>query len=120
MGDTILMAVALQRYGDITPRAIAVRDVAADMAEFFNAPLAVLTVHVQLALMPEGEDTETKMERLVAPLMERGLRVESMVREGSPRVRPGPARPCPGRGCRAFGCDSGWPLFRQLAPCRSL
>ena len=57
MGDTILLAVALQRYGDITPRAIAVRDVASDMAEFYNAPLAVLTVDVQLALMPEGEDT---------------------------------------------------------------
>ena len=85
MGDTILLAVALQRYGDITPRAIAVRDVASDMAEFYNAPLAVLTVHVQLALMPEGEDTEQKMERFLAPLIDRGLRMESIVREGSPR-----------------------------------
>ncbi len=86
MGDTILLVVALQRYRDITPRAISARDVASDMAEFYNAPLAVLTVHVRLALMPEGENTETKMERFVAPLIERGLRVESMVREGSPRV----------------------------------
>lgn len=86
MGETILLAVALQRYGDITPRAIAVRDVASDMVEFHKAPLTVLTVHVQLALMPEGESTEQKMERFVAPLIERGLRVESMVREGSPRV----------------------------------
>ena len=73
MGDTILLAVALQRYGDITPRAIAVRDVASDMAEFYNAPLAVLTVHVQLALMPEEEDTGQKLERFLVPLVDRGL-----------------------------------------------
>ena len=85
MGDTILLAVALQRYGDITPRAIAVRDVASDMAEFYNAPLAVLTAYVQLALMHEEEDTGQKLERFLAPLVDRGLRVESIVREGSPR-----------------------------------
>lgn len=65
---------------------MAVREIAADLAKTYNAPLTVLTVHVQLALMPEGETTEEKMARFVAPLIEKGLRVESLVREGSPRV----------------------------------
>jgi nucleotide-binding universal stress UspA family protein len=82
----ILLAVALQRYADITPRSMAVREVAADMARFYETPLTVLTVHVQLALMPEGESTEEKMARFLAPLIEQGLQVESMVREGSPRT----------------------------------
>ncbi|MFQ5693334.1 MAG: universal stress protein [Nitrospinota bacterium] len=86
MGDGILLAVALQRFADLTPRAMAVRDLAADLAKLYSAPLTVLSVHVQLALMPEGESTEEKMARFVAPLIERGLRVDSMVREGTPRV----------------------------------
>ena len=86
MGDSILLAVALQRYAEITPRAQAVRDVAADLAKLYDAPLTVLSVHVPLALMPEGESTDEKMARFVAPLIEQGFRVDSMVREGSPRV----------------------------------
>ncbi|MFQ5915618.1 MAG: universal stress protein [Nitrospinota bacterium] len=86
MSESILVAVALQRFADITPRALAVRSVAVDMARLYDAPLTALTVHVQLALMPEGESTEQKMARFVAPLLEQGVRVESMVREGSPRV----------------------------------
>jgi nucleotide-binding universal stress UspA family protein len=82
----ILLAVALQRYADITPRSIAVREVATDMARFYQSPLTVLTIHVQLALMPEGESTEEKMARFVAPLIEQGIQVESIVREGSPRI----------------------------------
>ncbi len=85
MEKPILLAVALQRYADITPRAIAVREVAADMARFYKTPLTVLTIHVQLALMPEGESTEEKLARFVAPLIEQGLQVGSMLREGSPR-----------------------------------
>ncbi len=86
MENPILLAVALQRYADITPRAVAVREVGADMAKLYNAPLTVLTVHVQLALMPEGESTEEKLARFVAPLIEQGMQVESMLREGSPRT----------------------------------
>ena len=86
MEKPILLAVALQRYADVTPRAKAVREVATDMARFYQSPLTVLTIHVQLALMPEGESTEEKMARFVAPLIEQGLQVESIVREGSPRT----------------------------------
>ena len=81
----VLLAIALQRYADLTPRSLAARDMAAELADYYKAPLTVLTVHVQLALMPEGESTEEKLARFVSPLVERGLQVESIVREGSPR-----------------------------------
>lgn len=86
MGNSVLLAVALQRYATVPPFAVALRDVAADLARFHRAPLTVLSVHTPFRQMPERESTEAKLARFAAPLLEAGLSVESMVREGSPRA----------------------------------
>ncbi len=85
-GDRILLTIALQRYTVIPPFAGRLRDVAAGLAKAYAAPLTILSVHTPVGQMPEMEGTEAKMALLVAPLAEEGLSVESMVREGSPRV----------------------------------
>lgn len=81
----ILLAVALQRYLDITPHALVARDVAMDLASLHKAGLFVLTTEFHLALMPEGESTEDKLKRFMAPILEKGIKAESLLREGSPR-----------------------------------
>ena len=86
MGEKILLAVALQRYVVIPPPALAVRDLAVDMAKAQHASLTVLTVHTPLEQMPEIESTGAKLNQFVAPLLDMGISVDSTVREGSPRV----------------------------------
>jgi nucleotide-binding universal stress UspA family protein len=86
MRERILLAVALQRYAVIPPPALAVRDLAADIARAQHAPLTVLTVHTPVDQMPEIESTRAKLKQFVEPLVEMGISVESTVREGSPRV----------------------------------
>ena len=86
MRGGILLAVALQRYAVIPPFAVALREVAADLAKLSSAHLTVLTVHTTIRQMPEIEGTEAKLAQFIAPLVEEGVSVESTVREGSPRV----------------------------------
>ncbi len=85
MVQNILVSVALQRYLDITPHALVARDVAIDLASLHKAKLFILTCEFHLALMPEGESTEAKLKRFMAPILEKGIEAEALLRDGSPR-----------------------------------
>lgn len=86
-GNRILVAVALQRYSNITPLAVAIREVAAEHARASGASLTVMTVHFPVAKIPEARQrTEEKLDRFITPIVEEGLEVETRIVEGSPRV----------------------------------
>ncbi len=86
-GNRILVAVALQRYSDITPLAVAIREVAAEHARASGASLTVMTVHFPIAKISEARQrTEEKLDRFITLLVEEGLEVETRVVEDSPRV----------------------------------
>jgi len=80
----ICLAVALQRYLDITPIAARLRDLAVVLAEHSGAGLAVLSVEAPVELLPEVETMEEKLERFVEPIRESGLEVQAELREGRP------------------------------------
>ena len=85
MGYTrICVAAALQRYIDITPIAARLRDLAGVLALADNAPLTVVTVEAPVELLPDVETTQEKLERLAAPLREKGLKVNTNLLEGRP------------------------------------
>jgi len=80
----ICVAVALQRYLDITPIAARLRDLAGVLAVADNAPVTVVTVEAPVELLPDVETTEEKLERLAAPLRDLGLMVNTNMLEGRP------------------------------------
>ena len=80
----ICVAVALQRYLDITPIAARLRDVAMVLARDSGAPLAVLSVEAPVELLPEVETLGEKLERFVEPMREQRLEVSAELRKGRP------------------------------------
>ena len=81
---SICVAVALQRYVDLTPLALSQRDLGALLAREHGAPIHVVSVDAPVPLLPNVETTEDKMARYVEPLVEMGLRVTTEVRRGRP------------------------------------
>ncbi len=81
----ILLAVALQRYLDFTPHALAAREVTMALASFHGATIHALTVEVTLPRLLAGETTEEKLLRFIQPIKEANIRVLPQILEGSPR-----------------------------------
>ena len=80
----ICVAVALQRYLDITPIAARLRDLAGVLAVAHNASVTVVTVEAPVELLPDVETTEEKLQRLASPLRDLGLMVNTNKLEGRP------------------------------------
>lgn len=80
----ICVAVALQRYLDITPIAARLRDLAGVLAVAYNVPVNVVTVEAPVELLPDVETTEEKLQRLASPLRDLGLMVNTNKLEGRP------------------------------------
>ena len=80
----ICVAVALQRYLDITPIAARLRDLAGVLAVADNAPVTIVTVEAPVELLPDVETTEEKLQRLATPLRDLGLMVNTNKLEGRP------------------------------------
>jgi nucleotide-binding universal stress UspA family protein len=103
MYNTILAAVALQRWDEYTAHALAVRDVAAALAQSGPKALHVLSVYdyeytrtsglpqevalkYQEDLMRRTDDSMAhKLEAYIAPLKADGLQVTTILRVGNPR-----------------------------------
>jgi len=80
----ICLAVALQRYLDITPIAARLRELAIALAQHSGGELAVLSVEAPVELLPEVETLEEKLDRFVKPIRESGLQVHAELRKGRP------------------------------------
>jgi nucleotide-binding universal stress UspA family protein len=103
MYNTILAAIALQRWDEYTAHALAIRDVAASLAQSGPKSLHVLSVYdyefTKTSGLPHDmavkyrEDlmqrTDTamarKMDDYIAPLQADGLQVTTLLRVGNPR-----------------------------------
>jgi nucleotide-binding universal stress UspA family protein len=81
---SICVAVALQRYVDLTPLAVKERDIAALLAQEHGAPVHVVSVDAPVPLLPDVDTTADKVERLVEPLVALGISVTTEVRQGRP------------------------------------
>jgi nucleotide-binding universal stress UspA family protein len=82
--ESICVAVALQRYVKLTPVALRQRELTMILARHYGAKVGVVTVDAPVALLPDLETTESKLERYVEPLSEAGLEVNSAYRRGKP------------------------------------
>jgi nucleotide-binding universal stress UspA family protein len=80
----VVVAAALQRYLDLTPIALRIRDLGALLAAASHAPLHMLSVDAPVELLPGVETTTEKLERFAIPLRDRGLEVVVELREGKP------------------------------------
>jgi nucleotide-binding universal stress UspA family protein len=80
----VCVAVALQRYLDITPVAERQRELAMVVAGRDDARVAVLSVEAPVELLPDVETTAEKLERYARPLRDAGLEVEVVLRQGRP------------------------------------
>ena len=104
MYNSILLAVALQRWERYSAHALAVREVAAAVAKHAATPVQVLSVYeyektrVPTEFPPEmaarhradmQQRTDSLMERrlddFIAPLKEAGIEVKKLLRVGNPR-----------------------------------
>ncbi len=109
MYNTILLAVALQRWDRHSAHALAARDLALFMARDTSKRLHVLSAYDVLSvhdyeytrpteMMPEMADKiwneereytdkimEQKLDEYIAPLKKEGLKVTKILRNGSPR-----------------------------------
>lgn len=86
--QNILLAVALQRYLDFTPHALAARQVAMDLALFYNVPIHAITAEAKsLNLVPDAdlETTAEKLLRFIQPIKEAGIVVVDNILKGTPR-----------------------------------
>lgn len=80
----ICVAVALQRYLDITPIAARIRDLAGVLAAAYRVPISVLSVEAPVELLPDVETMEEKIERYAEPLRVEDLKVDIALRKGRP------------------------------------
>jgi nucleotide-binding universal stress UspA family protein len=80
----ICVAAALQRYLDLTPIAVRIRDIAGALAKVHGIPVSVLSVEAPVELLPDVETMEEKIERYANPLRVEGLEVEVTIRKGKP------------------------------------
>lgn len=116
MYQHILLAVALQRWEDFSPHALATRDAAVALAQGSGAKLSVLSVYEYedldiSGLGPEdlGRFRETQMQRIDA-LMEQKLRafLEGTPKDDltiTPMLKAGEARPLIIRTAESLGVD---------------
>lgn len=81
---SICVAVALQRYLDFTPVALRQRDLARAMAVANGASLTILSVDAPVDLLPHLETTEEKLRRYAEPLVDEGIPVFTVLRQGRP------------------------------------
>lgn len=85
MHKRILLSVAVQRFRDLTPQALGARDIALALATLYQARVHVLSVLSRLVAIPEGEEpTESKLKRLIQPLLDAHIETETILREGFP------------------------------------
>jgi len=82
--ETICVAVALQRYLDVTPVAARQRDLATLIAIGTGARLIVLSVDAPVELLPGLETTAEKLERFARPLRDEDIEVSTELRTGRP------------------------------------
>jgi nucleotide-binding universal stress UspA family protein len=80
----ICVAVALQRYLDVTPIAERIRDLARVLALADTAPVSVLSVEAPVELLPDVETMAEKLDRFAGPLQNAGIGVEVVLRKGRP------------------------------------
>ena len=80
----ICVAVALQRYLDFTPVAVRQQELALLLAREHGAAVRVLSVDAPVALLPDVESTDDKLERFAAPFRDAGIEVFTSRREGRP------------------------------------
>jgi len=80
----VCVAVALQRYLDITPVAERQRELVSVIAAHDGAQVAALSVEAPVELLPDVETTAEKLQRFARPLRDAGLEVEVVLREGRP------------------------------------
>lgn len=80
----VCVAVALQRYLDITPIAARLRDLAVLIAKTDNAPLALLSVEAPVDLLPDVDTMEEKLTRFASGVDCEGLQVTTELRKGKP------------------------------------
>jgi nucleotide-binding universal stress UspA family protein len=80
----ICVAVALQRYLDFTPVAVRQQALALLLAREHDAKVRLLSVDAPVALLPEVESTDDKLERYAEPFREAGVDVFTSRREGRP------------------------------------
>lgn len=103
MYNTILAAVALQRWDEYTAHALAVRDVAAALAQSASKALSVVSIYDYQFTRPSGLPHEVavkyredlmqrtdsaiarQMADFIAPLKADGLQVSTILRVGNPR-----------------------------------
>jgi len=76
----ICVPVALQRYLEFTPVALRQRDIALALASTFGSELHFLAVDAPIALLPDLETTEAKLNRFAEDI--EGANV--VLREGKP------------------------------------
>jgi nucleotide-binding universal stress UspA family protein len=82
--DVIAIPVSLQRYADIPPVAVRQRDLAEALAVASGARLVVFSCEANLGLVAQAETVRQKLDAFTAPLVARGLVVESAVLAGAP------------------------------------
>ncbi len=80
----ICVAAALQRYLDLTPIAVRIRDLARALALADNAAVSVLSVEAPVELLPDVETMAEKLDRYAEPLLADGIEVEIALRQGRP------------------------------------
>lgn len=80
----ICVAAALQRYLDLTPIAVRIRDLARALALADNAAVSVLSVEAPVELLPDVETMAEKLDRYAEPLLADGIAVEVALRRGRP------------------------------------
>jgi nucleotide-binding universal stress UspA family protein len=80
----IIVAAALQRYLDLTPIAIRIRDIGGDLAATHGASIHLLSVDAPVDLLPGLETTAEKLDRYAAPIVDRGLEVTTEIKKGRP------------------------------------
>ncbi|MDA1001663.1 MAG: universal stress protein [bacterium] len=80
----IVLAVALQRYIDFTPIALRAREIAMGLAQSAGARLEVVSVEAPVALLPEVETLEEKLNRFMAPLGDAGVDAAPQLFRGKP------------------------------------
>ena len=80
----IVVAAALQRYLDVTPIAVRIRDLGELIAAGHSAAIHLVSVDAPVDLLPGVETTAEKLERYADPLREHGLGVQTGLRQGRP------------------------------------
>lgn len=80
----IVLAVALERFADLTPVALRLREVTIHQARKHSAIVDVVTVECSFARVTGLETTEEKLARFLEPFREFGIEAQGHVLYGRP------------------------------------